>query len=151
MAMTGSLVVGRLPDGRFQGWMYDAFMNKLYTFVQTSSTPLTLASALSEFPMPDALTGMAYDAYFYMPVDAVNGLALNTLPDGRLELWLAGSLGVFTCVMLTSDANSQWSKWWQICDSPTPVPWVKTLAYMQQYQQQYQQMQIQKGIPVQKP
>ncbi len=132
--MDGALTVGRLPDGRFQGWMYDSSSNKLYTFVQANADPQSNWSALTEFPMPAPISGNAYGTPFSVYPDAQDGLAVSSLPDGRLQLWLAGSYGIWTCAMLTSNASSQWSLWRQICDPPVPVPWVQSLRLTQQYQ-----------------
>ena len=100
--MNGCFAVDRLPDG-------------------PQST-----SALSEFPMPTPLSESAFDTHFYGYPDTLNGLAVTSLPNGRLQLWIAGSYGIFTCVMLSTDANSKWSAWRQLTDPPVPVPWVQS-------------------------
>lgn len=132
--MAGFLTIGRLPDGRLQGWMYEALSNKLYTFSQTSTDPQGKWSALTEFPMPDPVYGEAYGTSYAVYPDASGGLAAGSLPDSRLQLWIAGSFGIWTCVMLTTDADAPWSKWWQQYGSPSPVSWASTLRQLPQYQ-----------------
>jgi hypothetical protein len=131
--MAGFLTVGHLPDGRLQGWMYELYGNKLYTFSQTSIDPQGKWSALTEFPMPPAVYGEAYGTSYAVYPDGSNGLTVGSLPDGRLQLWLAGAFGIWTCVMLTADADAQWSAWWQQYGSPSPVSWTSTLRQVPQY------------------
>lgn len=142
--MQGTLVAGRLSDGRLQFWLYceGGQAGKLYTFSQTSTdlqadwlSQGNWSDHLTEFPMPPDVTGGdAYGATFSMPPDATFGLAVGTLPDGRLELCLAGGVGIWTCVMLTNDAGSKWSAWAPLYDPLVPIDFFPSLRQVPPYQ-----------------